>query len=382
MKKRLSARLRRISGLPLLISFLLIGIANLLTAPSLLGQVQNRGYQNRGHYGTLGPNGLVGQIESSESSGSSQLLDSSEPSQVNQAVYNVERPGSPRTIAISATASPQPGRAYRFETANFAVLNAPTPELARFFAETAEQSRKDLSILWFGEQMPNWSVQCPIRVKVGPHLGAAGETSFVFNNGEVYGWDMQVQGSVERIADSVLPHEISHTIFASMFRERVPRWIDEGAATSIEHESERAKYRQKLLEFVDPRVQRALPFNKMVAILGDYPQDFMPLYSQGNSVAEFLIAQGGHQRFTSFARSGMKNNDWNTAVRHHYGYNDLSDLQEVWIGWVGRQFPPIGTYEPVLARNNRIISAIPPNTAVLAGNQTLDIPEYRPRYLR
>ena len=44
--------------------------------------------------------------------------------------------------------------------------------------------------------------------------GAGGATSFVFDRGEVFGWKMNIQGSRERILDSVLPHEVTHTIFA------------------------------------------------------------------------------------------------------------------------------------------------------------------------
>ena len=55
---------------------------------------------------------------------------------------------------------------------------------------------------------------------------------------EVFGWDMKIQGSEERVLDSVLPHEVTHTIFASHFRQPLPRWADEGACTTVEHVSE------------------------------------------------------------------------------------------------------------------------------------------------
>ena len=89
--------------------------------------------------------------------------------------------------------------------------------------------------------MPNWAQPCPITAQVGRHLGAGGATSFVFEHGEVFGWRMTIQGSLERILDSVLPHEVTHTIFATHFRQPLPRWADEGACTTVEHASEKAK---------------------------------------------------------------------------------------------------------------------------------------------
>ncbi|MFO0422346.1 MAG: hypothetical protein ACK52C_01655, partial [Planctomycetia bacterium] len=116
-------------------------------------------------------------------------------------------------------------------TANF-IVDAPTDSLARRIGDAAEQYRHDLAIEWLGSPLPRWSRPCPIKAQVAPHLGAGGATSFVFDGGEVFGWTMTIQGSEERIIDSVLPHEITHTIFASHFRKPLPRWADEGACTT------------------------------------------------------------------------------------------------------------------------------------------------------
>jgi len=244
---------------------------------------------------------------------------------------------------------------FRYETVNFTIKNAPTAEIAREFGETAEALRRELAVLWLGQEMPNWPKKCPISVKVGKHFGASGDTTFTFNHGGVDMVEMNVQGTYERILDSVLPHEISHTIFAHYFRRPLPRWIDEGAATSVEHISERSTYRRMLLEFVDPTVRRAIPFNRMVE-MQEYPKDFLPLYSQCNSVAEFLIGQGGNRRFIAFAKDGLDTGDWNAAASKYYGYDHLGDLQVVWIGWVGDEFPDLASYEPALLRNRRVQS--------------------------
>jgi len=221
----------------------------------------------------------------------------------------------------------------QFSTANFEVQNVPTAELAKLFCETAERCRSELAVLWLGYEMPDWSAKCPIRVQVGETLGAGGATAFVFDNGEVYGWEMDIQGSVRRIVDSVLPHEITHMILASHFRRPIPRWLDEGAATSVEHASEKENYRRKLIQYLREDVRKGLPFNRMVA-LKEYPSDPMPFYSQGFSVVEYLLELGGHRRLLEFATSGMESGDWNLAVRKHYDKENLGELQLSWIDWV------------------------------------------------
>jgi hypothetical protein len=120
-----------------------------------------------------------------------------------------------------------------YRTANF-IIEAPTEQLARRIGDAAEQYRHDLAIEWVGQPLPRWSRPCPITAQVAPTLGAGGATSFVFDRGEVFNWTMTIQGSEERVLDSVLPHEITHTIFASHFRQPLPRWADEGACTDAD----------------------------------------------------------------------------------------------------------------------------------------------------
>ncbi len=100
-------------------------------------------------------------------------------------------------------------------TKNFVVV-ASSQQVAQQVSSAAEQYRRELALLWLGKELPPWSRPCPIQVKVS-RGGAGGKTSFTFFNGNVSNWSMEVEGSLERILDSVLPHEITHTVFASHF---------------------------------------------------------------------------------------------------------------------------------------------------------------------
>jgi hypothetical protein len=222
-----------------------------------------------------------------------------------------------------------------YRTPNF-VVEAPTEALARKIGDAAEQYRHDLAVEWTGRPLPRWSRPCPITAQVRPGLGAGGATSFVFEKGEVFNWTMSIQGSEERVLDSVLPHEITHTIFASHFRRPLPRWADEGACTTVEHPVERARQQTLLIEFLT--TGRGIAFPKMFA-MREYPPDVLPLYSQGYSLARFLIERGGRHKFVSFVGSGLDSGDWENALSSHYGVTDPASLQDVWLDWVRKGCP-------------------------------------------
>jgi hypothetical protein len=246
------------------------------------------------------------------------------------------------TTALSLVAASTQAGSYR--TANF-IVSAPTASLAQEIGRAAERYRRELAIEWLGKEMPPWYQPCPITAQVAPNLGAGGATSFLFERGEVFGWRMNIQGSRERILDSVLPHEVTHTIFATHFRRPLPRWADEGACTTVEHVTERNKQQMMLVDFL--RTNRGIPFSTMFA-MRDYPSDVMPLYSQGYSLARFLIAQGGKRKFLAFIGDGLRDDNWPRAVERNYGFRDLGQLQDSWLEWVRQGSPRLDQPEETL----------------------------------
>ena len=182
-------------------------------------------------------------------------------------------------LSLPANAQHFAGRQHVVQSQNFIVF-ASSPQWAAQVSKAAEQYRRDLAIYWLGEELPPWSQRCPVHVTTGANLGASGETRFSPIASGVGNWMMSVNGTPERILDSVLPHEISHTVFATHFAEYakigqfVPRWADEGACTTVEHESEKKKHRHFLRQFL--QTGRGLAFNQMFR-LKDYPSDILPL---------------------------------------------------------------------------------------------------------
>ena len=235
--------------------------------------------------------------------------------------------------ALLAAAVASLGAGHR--TANF-IVNAPSQDVARQVGDLAEKYRRELAVAWLGEALPNWRHPCPITVEVGPHLGAGGVTQFSFDRGEVFDWRMSIQGPLDRLLDSVLPHEVTHTIFASHFRQPLPRWADEGACSTVEHRSERIKQQKMLVRFL--QTGRGIAFDNMFR-MKEYPRDILPLYAQGHSLATFLVAQGGKRKFIEFVGDGLQNRDWRQALANHYRIADLGVLQNTWLDWVKRGSP-------------------------------------------
>lgn len=235
------------------------------------------------------------------------------------------------------------------------IVSAQTRALATEICEAAETYRRDLAIQWLGAELPPWQQPCPIEAQVHPQLGAGGATQFSFSRqGTPFGWSMSVQGSKERVLDSVLPHEITHTIFATHFGRPLPRWADEGACTIVEHVSEKQKQDRFLIEFL--MTDKGIPFNKMFA-MKEYPPEMLPLYAQGYSLARYLIMQGGQRKFVQYIGEGMQTDNWPAATRKFYGHKDLSDLQVTWLEWVRIGSPRLQPVDGAEGRKDRMIAA-------------------------
>jgi hypothetical protein len=225
-----------------------------------------------------------------------------------------------------------------FQTRNF-VVHAPTNELAREIGLAAEAFRIELADKWLGRTLPDWDEPCPVVAKVNPQYNAQGATNFLAGNGRAWGWEMEVIGSRERVLDSVLPHEITHTVLATHFGQRLPRWADEGACTTVEDVSERMKHDKLLIHFL--KKGRGIALHQLFAI-EEYPEDILPLYSQGYSLSRFLIEQKGQRAFVHFMELGIRRGDWLSAVREEFGYSSFTELQFTWMEWVKEGSPLLG----------------------------------------
>ncbi|MFT7638410.1 MAG: hypothetical protein ACI9G1_000131, partial [Pirellulaceae bacterium] len=112
----------------------------------------------------------------------------------------------------------------------------------------------------------------------------------------------------------------------------------------------RQKQYDMLMEFLT--TNRGIAFNRMFA-MREYPNDILPLYAQGYTLARYLIAQGGKQKFVRYVGDGMQSNDWTAATKKHYQFRDLSELQVTWLNWIKKSSPlDLVQHPQLLARDS------------------------------
>jgi hypothetical protein len=218
----------------------------------------------------------------------------------------------------------------RLATDNF-VIDAPNRELARKFADAAEYYRKEKAMEWLGQEMPTWKTKCPLKVVVT--MGAAGgQTTFSFagDRAGVVGREMEIKGKLDQLLDSVLPHEVTHTVLAEHFGRAVPRWADEGGSVLSENDEERYKHDVSAREILNQG--RGIKLRHLFA-MKEYPRDMIVTYAEGFSVVNYLIDLGGRKKFLDFVGTGMKNDqrNWDEACRSVYGFQSVDAMEESWI---------------------------------------------------
>lgn len=236
-----------------------------------------------------------------------------------------------------------------YRSKNF-LVTAHNRELATQIGFAAEKYRRELAMEWLNQELPDWERPCSISAIPGPQV--CGETHITFAGSDgPFNFVMTIRGNRERMVDSVLPHEITHTIFATHFNRPLPRWADEGACTTVEHISERRANHRVLIDTLT--TGKGIPFNQMFG-MKNYPHDLLPLYAQGYSLSRFLIQRGGKRKFVKFIESGLPSSDWNRAIADCYQIRDLSELQVTWLQWVKNgcpkpESPPVLVGTPIPA---------------------------------
>ena len=190
----------------------------------------------------------------------------------------------------------------------------------------AEQARLRSALFWSGAPLPGeWSTPCPIAATAANHSGS-GKTQFRLEQGEVFGWRMEIAGTRDGLLRNVIPHEVDHMVRASLVRRGVERWLDEGCALLMESPEIHAEIRRSAMR-IDPETIN-------IAWLEEtrYPtsaREVDELYSLGFSVVEFLLTRGSPSRLLEFQRdpSSME-----VRLQRHYTLS-VQTLRSNWQKW-------------------------------------------------
>jgi hypothetical protein len=227
-------------------------------------------------------------------------------------------------VAIAVFAST--GAAVR--TTNF-VVHAPNQQIAQQVGQHAEYYRKQKAIEWLGHEMPNWPQPCPLHVQVTMD-GPSGATSFIFGPQGATSMKMEIRGPLDRLLSSVLPHEVTHTVFAHYFKRPVPRWADEGGSVLSEDDIELDRHDKLVRKILNHGQEFRL---RHLMALKDYPHQHdrvICLYAQGFSLAHYLVHISDKQTYLRFVAHGMARG-WDSAVQTHYRLRSVEELEGAWL---------------------------------------------------
>ncbi len=276
-------------------------------------------------------------------------------------------------LALALTAVCSMGAELR--TQNFVVIAA-NAQVCQKVGQMAEKYRRDKAIQWLGKEMPQWSEPCPLYVTVAMD-GPKGETEFTFAFGRVNSMRMKIYGPLDRLLDSVLPHEITHTVFAYHFKSPVPRWADEGGSVLSEDDIERDRH-DKLVRSILNKGQQ-IPMRTLLG-LKEYPQQVMCLYAQGFSICDYLVKRSNRQHLLNFVGHGMQHG-WDAAAKSYFGHNSVEELEQAWLKHL--RDTKNRPNDPILASNANANTNAQSNAATYMGTQSgrtvrLTVPPIQP----
>jgi RNA polymerase sigma factor (sigma-70 family) len=241
-------------------------------------------------------------------------------------------PPAPIPAPIAVTLRAEKEGAATAQTTHFEVT-APTRRVAALVAEAAERQLTQKAIFWLGKPLPDWSERCPIVVKITT-AGTGGATTFEYDEGQVKSRRMHLEGPLDRLLSSVLPHEVTHIVFADYLGKPMARWADEGGAVLSEDDEERQRHENLARQIVDTP-GRAIPLRRLLRAQ-EYPGDVMVLFAEGYSVTRFLVEKKDNKTFLAFVKQGM-DDSWDKAVKVHYDYRDVEALEDAWLADLRRQ---------------------------------------------
>src|SRR5262249_43725395 len=152
-----------------------------------------------------------------------------------------------------------------------------------------------------------------------------GATSFIFHpQGGVSSMKMEIRGPLERLLNSVLPHEVTHTVFAYYFRCPVPRWADEGGSVLSEDEVELERHDKLVRQILNRGQQFGRRPPRPIRASPPQHERVVCLYAQGFSLAHYLVHVSNKQTYLQFVAHGMSRG-WDSAVQAHYGARSVEE---------------------------------------------------------
>ena len=219
---------------------------------------------------------------------------------------------------------------------NFTVLAPRGEHLAEEVLERAEALRKEIALLWLGEELSPGTALTHITLWLDDKQDRG--TTLLCGPGRAFRGDhrMWLTTSRERALGSTLAHEITHVVLAGRFPRGMPAWANEGIA-SMQDDAERAEQRRELLSrFV--REDRWPALSSVLQLPAISP-DNQAAYAVSVSLTEHLLSRGSREQLLKFVEQGAARG-WDAALRESYGLADVDALEREWKTWVKAHIAP------------------------------------------
>lgn len=185
----------------------------------------------------------------------------------------------------------------------------------------------------------------PLRITLAKQ-GASGEAVMEFREGKMVAASATANADETRI-DDVIRHEMTHLVLRARCGPDLPRWFDEGCASSSEGQSRLDAFRRDLVSNYLVN-NRGISFQDMFMMV-DHPTGAltMPFYAQAATLVEFLLERApGHSLrdkrhylvhfIDSVMRDGASMEAYHSNVRAYFGFPRVSALQNAWLEWLAR----------------------------------------------
>jgi hypothetical protein len=245
-------------------------------------------------------------------------------------------------LLSSALATPAFGQRASARSQHF-LVTAPTPQLAR----RSPKRPKPIAATWPSN---GWGTSCrrgamSVRSPSCRFTVLVGATSFLFDAAGPYGWAMEIQGSRERMLDSVLAardhaHGLCHALR--------PAAAAVGRRRSLYHgRAPRRKGQAGQVPDPVPHQRARHSLQSDVCDDGVSARHFAALFA-GLFAGPLPDSAGGKRKYVDYVGEGMRTNNWPATTRKFYGFENLSELQVTWVEWV-RQGSPSLDERPELA---------------------------------
>jgi hypothetical protein len=243
----------------------------------------------------------------------------------------------PRIIHVRHTATRDDGWAVA-ETPNFRLFHGESRSWAAKVGRLLESRRRATLLKWFNETAEDWSPKCDVFLhptktsyarKTGGPPDSPGHSTLTLDGGRVLVRRIDVRADLPHVLEAILPHETAHVVLLGQFgRHFTPRWADEGIAVLSEP---RARIKLHLQNLPKHRADGTLFRVKQLLSMEQYPETRRvgSFYAQSVSLVEFLSRKKGASTFIRFLRMGL-DKGYEEALRRHYGYRSLAELDREW----------------------------------------------------